>query len=105
MAWVYLVLAGFLEIGWPIGLKLGWTEEGLRVLWLAIAIACILCSGMLLLMAQKEIPMGTAYAVWTGIGAVGTFVVGIAAFGDAATPMRMVSAGLIIAGVIGLKFA
>lgn len=105
MAWVYLVLAGFLEIGWPIGLKLGWTEEGLRVLWLFFAIGCILFSGFLLLMAQKEIPMGTAYAVWTGIGAVGTFVVGIAAFGDAATPLRMASAGLIIAGVIGLKFA
>ena len=105
MAWLYLVLAGFLEIGWPIGLKLGWTEEGLRVLWLVFAIACILCSGLLLLLAQREIPMGTAYAVWTGIGAVGTFVVGIAAFGDAATPLRMASAGLIIAGVIGLKFA
>ena len=105
MAWMYLVLAGFLEIGWPIGLKLGWTGEGVRVLWLAFAIACILFSGLFLLLAQKEIPMGTAYAVWTGIGAVGTFVVGIAAFGDAATPMRMVSAGLIIAGVIGLKFA
>ena len=105
MAWMYLVLAGFLEIGWPIGLKLGWTEEGVRVLWLGFAIACILFSGLFLLLAQKEIPMGTAYAVWTGIGAVGTFVVGIAAFGDAATPMRMVSAGLIIAGVIGLKFA
>ena len=105
MAWVYLVLAGFLEIGWPIGLKLGWTAEGLRLLWIIFAIFCILFSGLLLLMAQKEIPMGTAYAVWTGIGAVGTFVVGIAAFGDAATPLRMASAGLIIAGVIGLKFA
>ena len=105
MAWLYLVLAGFLEIGWPIGLKLGWTEEGMRVLWLGFAIVCILLSGMMLLMAQREIPMGTAYAVWTGIGAVGTFVVGIVAFGDAATPLRMASAGLIIAGVIGLKFA
>lgn len=105
MAWLYLVLAGFLEIGWPIGLKLGWTEEGMRVLWLGFAISCILLSGMMLLMAQREIPMGTAYAVWTGIGAVGTFVVGIVAFGDAATPLRMASAGLIIAGVIGLKFA
>ena len=102
---MYLVLAGFLEIGWPIGLKLGWTEEGIRVLWLAFAIACILCSGLFLLMAQKEIPMGTAYAVWTGSGAVGTVVVGIVALGDAASIMRMVSAGLIIAGVIGLKFA
>ena len=105
MAWMYLVLAGFLEIGWPIGLKLGWTEEGVRVLWLGFAIACILFSGLFLLLAQKEIPMGTAYAVWTGIGAVGTFVVVIVAFGDAASIMRMVSAGLIIAGVIGLKFA
>ena len=105
MAWLYLVLAGFLEIGWPIGLKLGWTEEGMRVLWLGFAIVCILLSGMMLLMAQREIPMGTAYAVWTGIGAVGTFVVGIVAFGDAAAPLRMASAGLIIAGVIGLKFA
>ena len=105
MAWLYLVLAGFLEIGWPIGLKLGWTEEGMRVLWLGFAIVCILLSGIMLLMAQREIPMGTAYAVWTGIGAVGTFVVGIVAFGDAATPLRMASAGLIIAGVIGLKFA
>lgn len=105
MAWLYLVLAGFLEIGWPFGLKLGWTEEGVRALWLAFAIACILFSGLMLLMAQREIPMGTAYAVWTGIGAVGTFVVGIVAFGDAATPLRMASAGLIIAGVIGLKFA
>ena len=105
MAWLYLVLAGFLEIGWPIGLKLGWTEEGMRVLWLGFAIVCILLSGMMLLMAQREIPMGTAYAVWTGIGAVGTFVVGIVAFGDAAAPLRIASAGLIIAGVIGLKFA
>lgn len=75
------------------------------MLWLVFAIACILCSGLLLLLAQREIPMGTAYAVWTGIGAVGTFVVGIAAFGDAATTLRMASAGLIIAGVVGLKFA
>ena len=105
MAWLYLVLAGFLEIGWPIGLKLGWTEEGMRVLWLGFAIACILLSGVMLLMAQREIPMGTAYAVWTGIGAVGTFGVGIIAFGDAAAPLRIASAGLIIAGVIGLKFA
>lgn len=77
----------------------------MRVLWLGFAIACILLSGVMLLMAQREIPMGTAYAVWTGIGAVGTFVVGIIAFGDAAAPLRIASAGLIIAGVIGLKFA
>jgi quaternary ammonium compound-resistance protein SugE len=105
MAWTYLILAGLLEIGWPIGLKLGWTENGLRVLWIAFAILCMALSGTLLLLAQRVIPMGTAYAVWTGIGAVGTFVVGITAFGDSATALRIASAGLIIAGVVGLKFA
>ncbi len=105
MAWVYLVLAGLCEIGWPVGLKLGWTESGARPLWVVFAIACMAMSGALLLIAQRVIPMGTAYAVWTGIGAVGTFAVGIVAFGDAATSLRIASAGLIIAGVIGLKFA
>jgi quaternary ammonium compound-resistance protein SugE len=105
MAWTYLILAGLLEIGWPIGLKLGWTENGLRVLWIAFAILCMALSGTLLLLAQRVIPMGTAYAVWTGIGAVGTFLVGIIAFGDSATALRIASAGLIIAGVVGLKFA
>ena len=105
MAWTYLVLAGLFEIGWPIGLKLGWSEGGLRITWIAMAILCMALSGAMLLLAQREIPMGTAYAVWTGIGAAGTFVVGIVAFGDAATPMRLLSAGLIIAGVVGLKFA
>ncbi len=62
-------------------------------------------SGALLLYAQRQIPMGTAYAVWTGIGAAGTFVVGILAFGDSAATLRLVSAGLIIAGVVGLKFS
>lgn len=105
MAWLYLIMAGLLEIGWPIGLKLGWTEEGVRLAWLGLSVFCILFSGILLLYAQREIPIGTAYAVWTGIGAVGTFAVGIVAFGDASTPLRIFSAGLIIAGVIGLKFS
>lgn len=105
MAWTYLILAGLLEIGWPIGLKLGWTESGPRPFWLGFAVLCIVLSGSFLLMAQRVIPMGTAYAVWTGIGAAGTFVVGIIAFGDAVSSMRLVSAGLIIAGVVGLKFA
>ena len=104
MAWMYLVLAGFLEIGWPIGLKLGWTEEGLRVLWLAFAIACILCSGLFLLMAQKEIPMGTAYAVWTGIGSVGTVALGILLFGEGMSLVRLGCIALIVGGILGLKF-
>lgn len=105
MAWMYLFLAGLFEVGWPIGLKLGWTDSGPRILWIGFAILCMAFSGALLLLAQRVIPMGTAYAVWTGIGAAGTFVVGIAFFGDSATLLRIASACLIIAGVVGLKFA
>ncbi len=105
MAWLYLVLAGVCEIGWPIGLKLGGTESAARLLWIGFAILCMAVSGALLLLAQREIPMGTAYAIWTGIGAVGTFALGIAIFGDAASTTRIASAGLIVAGIIGLKLA
>lgn len=105
MAWVYLVLAGIFEIGWPIGLKNGYGPEGVRWAWLSLAIFCIVVSGGLLLLAQREIPMGTAYAVWTGIGAAGTFLVGILVYGDPSSAMRIASAGLIVAGVVGLKLA
>jgi len=104
-AWTFLILAGACEIGWPIGLKLGWTEAGVRLPWIAFAVVCMTASGVLLFLAQRTIPMGTAYAVWTGIGAVGAFAVGIAFFGDAATAMRIGSASLILAGVVGLKLA
>ncbi len=103
MAWTYLLLAGLCEIGWPIGLKLGWSEQGVRPIWIGVAVLCMAVSGALLYLAQREIPMGTAYAVWTGIGAVGAFAVGILAFGDSATPLRMLAVGLILAGVVGLK--
>jgi quaternary ammonium compound-resistance protein SugE len=105
MAWLYLVGAGVLEIGWPIGLKLGWTEAGIRPLFIGFAVVCMAASGALLMMAQRTIPMGTAYAVWTGIGAVGAFTVGILAFGDSASTMRIISIALIVAGIIGLKLA
>ncbi len=105
MAWTYLILAGAFEIGWPIGLKLGGTESVSRLLWIGFAVACMMASGALLLLAQREIPMGTAYAVWTGIGAVGAFTVGVLAFGDASTAMRWASVGLITAGIVGLKLA
>lgn len=105
MAWIYLVLAGLCEIGWPIGLKLGWTDDGARPLWIGFAVVAMAVSGALLLLAQRELPIGTAYAVWTGIGAVGTFALGIAVFGDAASTLRIASAGLIVVGLVGLKLA
>ena len=104
MNWVYLILAGFFEIGWPLGLKLSQTMQS-RTIGIIIAIISMSISGYLLWTAQKTIPIGTAYAVWTGIGAVGTFAIGIAYFGDSASIWRMISALLIIVGVVGLKFA
>lgn len=105
MAWLSLFLAGIFEIGWPLGLKLGWTEQGLRPWWIVFAIVSMTASGALLLWAQRFIPMGTAYAIWTGIGAVGAFTVGIFIFGDSASTMRIVSIALIVAGIVGLKVA
>ena len=105
MAWIYLVMAGLFEIGWPIGLKLGWTDEGSQPRWIAFAVVCMAISGSLLLIAQRTIPIGTAYAIWTGIGAVGTFLVGIYFFNDANSLMRIFGVALIASGIITLKLA
>ena len=105
MAWAYLIVAGLFEWGWPVGLKLGLADTGLRWGWIAFSIACMSASGGFLLVAQKTIPMGTAYAVWTGIGAVGAFLLGLAFFGEAATTARFLFVGLIIMGIIGLKLS
>ena len=105
MAWVALIIAGVFEWGWPVGLKLGMTDAGLRWGWIGFAALCMLASGTLLLIAQKTIPMGTAYAVWTGIGAVGTFVIGIYLFAEPATLARWFFVGLIVVGIVGLKLA
>jgi quaternary ammonium compound-resistance protein SugE len=105
MAWLYLVVAGLFEIGWPLGLKKGWTDEGAHVGWILFAIVTMAVSGALLMLAQRAIPMGTAYAVWTGIGAVGAFVIGVLLFGDSASALRIASILLIVAGIIGLKLA
>jgi quaternary ammonium compound-resistance protein SugE len=104
VAWLYLILAGLFEIGWPVGLKLSQTP-GRLVVGVIIAIVCMAASGALLWLAQRTIPIGTAYAVWTGIGAAGTFMVGILFYGDSASAARLVSVGLIIAGIVGLKWA
>ena len=105
MAWVYLVIAGIFEWGWPVGLKLGWTEQGPQYGWIAFAVICMAASGALLLVAQRTIPIGTAYAVWTGIGAVGTFVLGILLFSEPATLARFFFVGMIVAGILGLKLS
>lgn len=97
-------MAGLIEIGWPIGLKLA-QDPAQRVMGIALAIICMTTSGGLLLLAQREIPIGTAYAIWTGMGAAGTFLVGIYFFGDAASLGRYLGVFLIIAGVITLKVA
>jgi quaternary ammonium compound-resistance protein SugE len=103
MAWIYLIIAGLFEWGWPVGLKLGVSDTGMRWGWIGFSVLCLICSGTLLLIAQKTIPMGTAYAVWTGIGAVGAFVLGLLFFAEPATLGRFFFVGLIIIGIVGLK--
>ncbi len=104
LSWLYLVCAGLLEIGWPVGLKMA-QSEGQRLSGVVVALAFMAGSGFLLWVAQKEIPMGTSYAVWTGIGAAGTFLFGIMFYGDAASVARFLGVGLILAGVVNLKLA
>lgn len=105
MAWLCLIVAGIFEWGWPVGLKLGWTDKGMHLGWVFFAVVCMALSGVLLLVAQRTIPIGTAYAVWTGIGAVGTFILGILVFGDSASLWRFFFAGMIVTGIIGLKLS
>lgn len=104
MSWIYLLLAGIMEIGWPLGFKLS-QSPGHRVPWIAFSVLCMAASGLFLYLAQRDIPIGTAYAVWTGIGAVGAFALGIVFFRDPATFFRIFSAGLVVAGIIGLKLS
>ena len=103
MAWTYLFLAGLLEIGWAIGLK--YTEGFTRILPSVATGASMVLSIVLLGVALKALPVGTAYAIWTGIGATGTALLGIWLFGEPATALRLSCIGLIVAGIIGLKFA
>lgn len=102
MSWVYLVLAGLFEIGWPVGLKIA-QNPAARWSGVAIAVFFMAISGTLLWLAQRTIPIGTAYAVWTGIGAAGTFMVGVYFYGDGTSLLRYFGIVLIIAGVIALK--
>ena len=104
MSWIYLIIAAIFEIGWPLGFKLSQTTTH-KFGWIVFAVVSMALSGLFLWMAQKNIPMGTAYAVWTGIGAAGTFLVGVWFFQDSASLLRILSVFLIIAGVVGLKLS
>jgi quaternary ammonium compound-resistance protein SugE len=101
MAWIVLFVAGLMEVGWAIGLK--YTEGFTRLVPSVLTLACMAGSILLLGLALKTLPIGTAYAVWTGIGAVGTAILGIALFGEPATAARLACIGLIVAGIVGLK--
>ena len=103
MAWFYLIIAGLLEIGWAVGLKM---SQGFSRLWPSvITIVLMILSFILLGRAVRTIPIGTAYAAWTGIGAVGTAIVGMVAFSESREVTRIVCIVLIVAGVVGLKWA
>lgn len=103
MAWILLLVAGLLEVGWAIGLK--YTEGFTRVWPSVFTIAAMVLSVVLLGMAMRTLPVGTSYAVWVGVGAVGTAILGIVLFGEPATAGRLASLGLIVAGIVGLKLA
>ena len=103
MPWIYLLIAGLCEIGWAVGLKY---TEGFSRLWPSVGTASAMVVSVVLLgIAMKTIPLGTAYAVWTGIGAVGTVILGMVIFGDAASMARLFCLALIVCGIIGLKVA
>ena len=103
MAWLYLLIAGLFEVGWAIGLKY---TEGFSRLWPSLAtIAAMILSLGCLGLALKTLPVGTAYAIWTGVGAVGTAILGIYLFAEPANAMRLACIGLIVAGIVGLKLA
>jgi quaternary ammonium compound-resistance protein SugE len=102
-AWLWLLLAGLLEVVWAIGLK--YTAGFTRVTPSVITVAAMIGSVWLLALALKSIPVGTGYAVWTGIGVIGTAILGIVLFGETASAVRLLCIGLIVAGIFGLKLA
>ena len=101
MSWLYLFIAGVLEIVWAIGLK--YTAGFSRLVPSLVTVAAMVASVWFLALALRTIPVGTGYAVWTGIGAVGTAILGIVLFAEPATATRLASIGLIVAGIVGLK--
>lgn len=103
MAWGILLLAGLFEVGWAVGLK--YTDGFTRPVPVALTVVSMAVSLGLLGIALKSLPLGTAYGVWTGVGTIGTALLGILLFGDSASVVRLVCIGLIVAGIVGLKLA
>ncbi|MBD2166750.1 quaternary ammonium compound efflux SMR transporter SugE [Calothrix sp. FACHB-156] len=101
MAWIYLLIAGLLEMGWAIGLK--YTQGFTKLAPSIVTVACMILSFVLLSKALRTLPVGTAYAIWTGIGAVGTALLGVVLFGEPAEMKRFFCIGLIVAGLLGLR--
>lgn len=104
MGWLYLLIAAIFEVGWPFGLKMASISDT-KTWWIIFAIVTMILSGIFLYLAQKQIPVGTAYAIWTGIGAACTFAIGVLIFNDALNMMRIFGVLLIVCGVILLKAA
>ena len=103
MSWIILFFAGLFEVGWAVGLK--YTEGFTRPLPTALTVLAMVISLGLLGLAMKELPLGTAYAIWTGVGAVGTVIAGVILFGESMALVRLLSVDLIIGGLIGLKLS
>ena len=104
MAWWYLFLAAIFEMGWPLGFKLSQNSDA-KIFWIIFAVVAMALSGYFLYIAQKQIPIGIAYAVWTGIGMLGTFLVGIAFFNDGFSLVKLLGIFLILSGVIILRLS
>ena len=103
MAWILLIIAGLFEIGWPLGFKLASLHSKYFIWFIGLSILSMGLSGYFLYLAQKSIPIGTAYVIWTGIGAIGTVLLGILFFHDSANIFRLLFLSLILIGIVGLK--
>lgn len=103
MEWIYLIIAAVFEVGWPIGFKLSSVYADKFWLYISLATLSMALSGVFLYLAQRSMPVSTAYIIWTGIGAIGTFLVGIIFFGDTASLSRIFFALLILIGIAGLE--
>ena len=103
MAWILLIIAGLFEIGWPLGFKLASMHSKYFIWFIGLSILSMGLSGYFLYLAQKSIPTGTAYVIWTGIGAIGTVLLGILFFHDSANIFRLLFLSLILIGIVGLK--